>query len=407
MRNHAQGNAARLDPDTQRINVLEYMGTQGMLSGLDFHVLTLCENLDHKRLNVMLTCPVEDRNEDIVRHADKIGIKFFKLASEKRNGLGYIKRALGLASIIRRRKVQVLHIHAGGYTGFNALLAGWLARVPSVFISHHSLFRLRPYSLGSYLSLALERFLVSRVIVSHNEQKRDMESIGIAPRLLAVVPNGVDLSKFKRTENIEPAGRAYLQMVMVARMIPGKGHDILLRAMKIVTERYPHVRLLMVGDGPLRHEIEALHKELELDGIVTFEGQVAYQDLPTVYSQAHVMVLPTFMPGEEFPTVLMEGMACKLAAISTFHRGIPDIVADGETGLLVKPQDVESLAGAISTLAENPERVMRMGQRARSRVEQVLSTAALGRNITRLYIEAATGQKLKKDKAEYTAQTQS
>jgi glycosyltransferase involved in cell wall biosynthesis len=371
--------------DGSRLSVVEYMGTQGTLSGLDFHVLTLCRHLDRSRVDLTLTCPVQSRNEDLVKEASEMGVRLYRLASEKRNPLSYLKRTLGLIRQFRRERVDVLHIHAGGFTGANALLAAWVARVPVIVVSHHSLFGLQPYSIGSFFSLLFEKRLATRIVMSHSEQVSEMASAGIAPHRLVIIPNGVNLAKFSFTDPVSKDQTGPLRLVMVARLIEGKGHEVLLRALHQVLPEHPDVRLTMVGDGPLKTELDALIAELGLGGAVERIGQVNYDDLPSVYAQAHAMVVPTYMPGEEFPTVLLEGMACGLPAIATRHRGIPDIVADGQTGLLVEPRNVEALAEAIRRLLSDRSLVETMSRRARARVEQNFTTEVFGRRMTELY----------------------
>jgi glycosyltransferase involved in cell wall biosynthesis len=375
-----------------RPRVMLYMGTQGTLSGLDYHVLTLCEHLDRDRLDVAITCPVEDRNEDLpVRMAGR-GITLHRFASEERTRTGYVKRTLGLIRLLRRERVDVLHVHAGGFTGFNAFLAALLARVPVLFVTHHSLFGLSPHSKAGRLSLWLEKRMATRVVALNTGHARDLATIGIPPERIVVVPNGVDLSRFGPAESspstVEDGEVPLFRLAIVSRLIEGKGHEEILRALHKLVGRYPQLRLLVVGDGPNRPRIEALVRELGLGGVVELVGQLSNDRVPVLLRSGRVILLPSYMSGETFPNTLLEGTAMGLAAIGTRFAAIPDIIAEGETGLLVEPRDVDGLAEAIEKMVSNPAMTAEMGRKGHLRAKQLFSAEALGRNLTNLYVQA-------------------
>jgi glycosyltransferase involved in cell wall biosynthesis len=155
---------------------------------------------------------------------------------------------------------------------------------------------------------------------------------------VAVIPNGVDPT------SVRSHGKS---IVLVANLQERKGVDVLLRAMRDVKEE-----LLVYGDGPDRKRLEALSAELGVSGRVKFMGKVGPADVRLCMAKGRVFVLPS-VEGEGLPNVILEAMSVGLPVISTRIAGIPDVVKDKKTGLLVEPRDHEGLAGAINRLLRN------------------------------------------------------
>jgi len=194
-----------------------------------------------------------------------------------------------------------------------------------------------------------------------------------------VVPLGVDTTRF-----VPPAVRPTHQLtrspllLFVGRLRYYKGLDTLLQALPAV----PGVRLHVVGDGPMRGELERLADGLNLRERVTFVGDVPDESLPGCYRGADLFVLPANARAEAFGTVLLEAMASGLPCITTeVGTGTSWVVQDGVTGLVVPPRDPQALAEAIRSLVEDHGRRAAMGQAARARVEAEFTT---GRMIARV-----------------------
>ena len=398
----------RLAANTSRLlNVMQYMGTQGDLSGLDYHVLTLSEHLDRAELNVMLTCAVKNRSEDLEAWAKKTGIPLFPFPTERRNGVSYLRRMLALIRLLRRERVDVLHLHSGGFTGFNALLAAKFAGVRAIIVTHHSLFGDRPHNRDGRMSLWIERLFATRIIAIYNGQVPKLRSLGIPGDRIKVVPNGVNLSRFDVFCNSDDTGESdpgIFRLAISSRLIEGKGHVELLHAVHRLAGRYPGLRLLIIGDGPLRSQLEVEIQALNLEDRVEMVGQVTNSEVPFLLRGAHAVVLPSYMPGETFPTSLIEGMAMNLPAIGTRYVGIPDIIADRETGLLVEPRDLESLIAAIEKMMSDPVYAGEMGRKARARAQEHFSAEALARALTNVYIDASSPKRRPHDQL-YRART--
>ena len=178
---------------------------------------------------------------------------------------------------------------------------------------------------------------------------------------------GIDLSRFARPVSSDAAreemGVGTSRVVgIVAKLSAVKGHEHFLRAAARVRERRSDVIFLVVGDGPLRPQLESLTEELGLADAVRFVG--VRKDIPEVLGLMDVFVLSSLSEGA--PNVILEAMAAGLPVVASNVGGVPDIVRDGETGRLVEPGDHEALADAVLDILNDETRAGLMGRLARN-----------------------------------------
>ncbi len=188
-----------------------------------------------------------------------------------------------------------------------------------------------------------------------------------------VIPNGVDASIFR------PLNKAALRkkhgfsqdekiVVGVARLIPRKGIDYLIRATAKVAEHFTNLRLLIIGDGIQRSELEKLISQVKLDAKAQILGLVNHEQVPQYFSMADVFVIPSLY--EPLGIVTIEAMACGVPVIGTNVDGIPDVVEDGKNGILVPPGDAEQLAEAIVKLLRDEDTRNRFAREGLETVKQ-------------------------------------
>ena len=155
-----------------------------------------------------------------------------------------------------------------------------------------------------------------------------------------------------------------LVVAMVSVLRRGKGHDVGARAIAALSERFPHLRLLVLGDGPARAAIETDLAALGPRALMTGHRD----DVLEVLDAVDVLVHPT--SADAFPTALLEAMAARVPAIATEVGGVPEIIRDGETGILIPPPpNAHELASALEPLLVDPALRDRLGRRARKRYE--------------------------------------
>lgn len=176
-------------------------------------------------------------------------------------------------------------------------------------------------------------------------------------------------------------------VLFVGRLVPYKGVDVLLRALPGV-----NARAVIVGDGPLRAELEALARGLGLADRVRFAGNAPSAELTALYNACDVFVLPSVTRAEAFGMVQIEAMSCRKPVICTdLPSGVPWVNQHGVTGLVVPPSDVAALAAALDSLLASPERRASLGEHGRQRVETAFSTARLIQQVAGLYRDVRAG----------------
>lgn len=193
---------------------------------------------------------------------------------------------------------------------------------------------------------------------------------------IVVIPNGINFDEFdidhSKKECREMLNLSLDDMIVlfVGTLGPHKGPDILLNAMAEVLEIIPNVKLIFVGDGIMRRELEMLSEKLNIENDVKFIGYVGEISKKIMYyKSADIFVLPTTGGHEIFGNVNLEAMACSIPIIASKIGGVPDVVKNGENGLLVPPGDSESLSDAIVYLLENEDVREKMGRNGRKMVK--------------------------------------
>ena len=179
-----------------------------------------------------------------------------------------------------------------------------------------------------------------------------LRGLGHADERLHVMRNGVDLVRFRPLPPMEARGSTGIEgepvLLCVGNLVELKGHAIVIEALAHLVERHPNLRLVLVGDGPERKNLEALVARLGLQDHVQFVGVVPNDQLYRWYSAADVLVLASSREG--WPNVLLEAMACGTPVVATRVSGIPEVVCDAVAGRLVDRRDPSGFASAIEDL---------------------------------------------------------
>jgi glycosyltransferase involved in cell wall biosynthesis len=181
---------------------------------------------------------------------------------------------------------------------------------------------------------------------------------------LHVVRLGVELDRFRPTDGRE--ARAAFHLASVGQLQPAKGYYLLLDAVATLAGDGHDVRLTLAGDGPDRAALEDHARRTGVGSRVRFLGEVNQEQVRALFADVDVFVLPSFAEG--IPVVLMEAMASGLPCVATRISGIPELIVEGESGLLVTPSEVGELAAAIARLLTDPALRARLHTGARARI---------------------------------------
>jgi glycosyltransferase involved in cell wall biosynthesis len=279
------------------------------------------------------------------------------------------------------------HLHEASWYG---LPAAYLRRVP-VRISHLQGAHWHWPAKQRWVDRAAETFASITLTCSAAVAEFAHVRLRYPAQKLQVVPNGVDIERFRRLPGREQARRELglpqesPVLICVGSLAEHKGHIYLFEAMRTVLSEFEDARLLVVGHGAeaRRAELEDLARGMGVAGSVTFLG--ARDDVPELMAASDAFVLASLREG--FGIVFAEAGAAGLPSVGSAIEGVPEVVEDGVGGILVPPADSPALAAALLQLLRDPERRREMGEAARARVLERFDMAAITRRVQNIYVE--------------------
>jgi colanic acid/amylovoran biosynthesis glycosyltransferase len=304
----------------------------------------------------------------------------------------------------RKRGIRHIHVHFANAAADLAMLASRIgtglepARPWSWSLTLHGpteLYDVRYYRL-------VEKLADARFVVCISDYARSQAMALSDPRrwgCLRVIHVGIPAAQFTRKETGESpqptdAGARSVEaapdcadatVLCVGRLVPEKGQTVLLEALATLLQRGFRVALTLAGEGPSRLALEELAQRLGIASQVTFLGAVGQEEIGTLYESAAIFCLPSFAEG--VPVVLMEAMAMQVPVVSTHITGIPELIEDGRTGLLVSPGRPDRLADALERLLRSPELGRELVDRARAKVLSEFDTQNSARLLCALFAE--------------------
>jgi len=305
---------------------------------------------------------------------------------------------LQLYAILRNRRFDIVHVQTAK-AGMIGRIAAWLASVPTVIYTAHAF----PFHehLG-YMKIHLYAFLerlaahFCHVITVDSEHVR---SRGLAfrvapPDKIRVISMGVDTERFRPVSSLDERDTIQTELGLrrggvvigtVARLVPDKGLDVLLRAVALLAQRIPDLQCVLVGDGPLRADLQRLSVNLGIADRVVFCGYRT--DVPRTLAALDVYMLPTRREG--FGVAFAEAMSAGVPVVVSRIAPVSEIVEDGATGMLATCDDPADFARAAELLLIQPELRQRMGQAGRQRVIERFQQDSMCRAYERLFQEFA------------------
>lgn len=369
------------------------------------HVILLDQGLQARGYSTLLIHGSVDSSEASLEHlALERSVPTLKISDLGRrlSPLSDLRVLVRLVALMFRERPDVLHTHTAkaGTLGRLAALAYNVAhrrrhRCLVIHTFHGHVLTGYFGRFGSTTARWIERALAGVtdwiVTISARQQRDIADRFGIASsRKVVVIPLGLELEPLLALAGQRPEAKSRfgfnaddVVFGYMGRFVPIKDLDTLLRAFALVAQSMDHVRLLMVGDGELRPHLEALAATLGVGATVCFAGWRL--DLACVYSAVDAIVLSSLNEGT--PVALIEAMAAGLPVVVTAVGGVPDLVDDGRTGILVPPRQPEQMARAMLTLAKDPSLRVRMGAAGRLQVQHRFTAERLVSDVAGLYLD--------------------
>lgn len=284
--------------------------------------------------------------------------------------LFYFVEAVVVWNECRRQGVRHIHVHMANVASDVALLTSEIGsavepeRPWSWSFTLHGPAEL--FDVGHY-GLA-EKVHRARFVVCISDFTRSQLMALSDPEAwdrLQVIHVGIPIAQFTRSEtSTGPANPA--RILFIGRLVPEKGHAVLLEALALLGQRGHDVEGVLAGDGSHRATLEQVAQQLGIADRVSFPGAVGQEEIHDLYASASIFCLPSFAEG--VPGVLMEAMAMELPVVSTRITGVPELIENERTGLLVSPGRADLLADALERLLLDPQRCRRLGTAARETV---------------------------------------
>jgi glycosyltransferase involved in cell wall biosynthesis len=306
---------------------------------------------------------------------------------------GSVALCPAMPRLLAREKPDVIVIHEPNPLG---LLAYALARPSAQLVIwfHAEVVRdPRKYALFYRPLFAHAMRRASRVIVATPPMAASAQLQGYDVPV-SVIPYGVEVERLQLTASVrQRVERLRAQhpgplVLFVGRLVPYKGLDVLVRAMADVP-----ARLVLVGSGPQRAQLEALARETGVASKVVFAGEVGEEELVAWYHACDIFTLPSVNRAEAFGMVQVEAMACGRPVVSTnLPTGVPWVNRDGETGLVVEPGDAAGLAAALARLAADADLRGSLGDGGRRRVLAEFTAERMAARAVSVYAEVLAGE---------------
>lgn len=325
----------------------------------------------------------------LTRPARYLGTAFFVLTrpgeswKNRLRSLFHFGEAVYLAREVQQRGIQHLHAHFTINAASIALVIARLLGISFSFTAHNIFFTDR--------LLLKEKIRAARYIVAISEFSRDY-LLRLAPagewrHKTHIVHCGISPAQFSPPDP-RPANAVPL-VFFVSQLQERKGAPVLVEACRILSERGVAFRCVLAGDGPDMPLVEQMVEKYGLSGTVELPGAIFTEQVRGYLSQADAFALPCIVAQngdmDGIPVALMEAMACELAVVSTRVSGIPELIEDGVSGLLVNEKDAVSLADALQRLIEDQDLRRRLGKNARQKVLREFDVDASAARLAALF----------------------
>ncbi len=320
----------------------------------------------------------------VLRSANVFQYNFYKYGEQA----AIFRLLYSALPFLNKQPYDIIHCHFGR-NGLRGLLLRDIGAIRGkLIVSFHG------FDISQYLQKYGDRiyepmFEAGNLFLPISEHwKQRLIELGCNKDKIVVHRMGIDCGKF----SFIPRGRQpsdRVQIVTIARLVEKKGVEYGIQAVAKLAKVNPKIEYNIVGDGPLREDLQQLIQELEVSDTVKLLGWKQQQEILEILNQAHILLAPsvTSKDGdrEGIPVTLMEAMAKGLPVVSTQHSGIPELIENGVSGFLVPERDVDALAEKLGYLIERPEVWPDMGRAGRAYVEEHYNVNKLNDRLVEIY----------------------
>jgi len=361
-----------------------YLDSVSVIGGAERSLLLLLQNINRQHFKPMVVLP---ERGPLSERIQALGVELKLLPLNKinvRNPLPYMKTVCSLRKILLTRRIDLLHCNTGICNQYGMITAK-LVGLPVVTHTRNILGK-----------RAFQRMFLggADVLIANSRAVADSYAQYVSKNQgVEIIYNAVDTKYFRPDEECNSRSRYNISdsefvIGQIAQITPNKGQDIFIRALAQVVPIHPNVRGLIVGGNTIiddsdwfLDDLKQLVRELGLVDKVIFTGFV--KNMVNLYRCLDLVVLPS--KSEGFGRTIAEAMAMTKPAVATKVGGLPEIIVEGKTGLLVPPGDSKALADAILKVVENPELARKFGIYGRKRVEELFTVESNVKKTEQVY----------------------
>jgi len=391
---------------SKKIKVLRIIARLN-IGGPAIHTILLSEGLDKSRFETILVSGMTEQGEgDMAYLAEEKGVRpiiipeLGRTLSIRNDIIAFWK----LFCLIKSEKPDIIHTHTAK-AGTLGRLAGVVYKLtfelPALSFKLKLIHTFHGHVLHSYfgriksvLFIWTERFLAifTHKIIAVSESVRK-ELIGLkisTPQKIISISLGLELERYLRIEKNTPGHRDYKSVGIIGRLVPVKNHRMFLdvaKRLKGTLGSGQRMKFLIVGDGPLRKELEDYVRKLGISEDVVFTGWI--RDLEKIYSRLDVVALTSLNEGT--PVALIEAQAAACPCVATKVGGVTDVIEEGRSGFLVTSGDTQRFIEALIKLLNNPTLMQSMGEYSRNKVKDRFSKSRLLKDTENLYEQQLRG----------------
>jgi len=327
--------------------------------GAELQMFLLAKFLDKSKFDPILVCSNYRELDKWCTNFQGEGIKVYRLDVKSKHDP---KHYFQLKKIIKEEKADILHAHIWNPASCRyAYLVAQSTKIPLI-ITEHDPFKLSPFK--DFFKKRFLQYVTKIVAISNNNKHLLSELYPEHKQKITVIHNGLDLTWWQSQllrftdedlrhikEDLFHCKENTLIITTVAELNERKGIKYLINAVPEVIKKYPNTKFIIIGDGPNKADYENLIKKLDLENHVHLTGQ--QKEIPKLLKSSNIFLLPSIREG--FGMVNLEAMITPLPIIATKAGGIPEVIEDGKTGILVEPGNTKALVEALEKLISSSE----------------------------------------------------
>jgi len=301
---------------------------------------------------------------------------------------------MAILKIAKKERPDVIHAHWIFPTAFSAVLAKKLQKIPVISTVHGG----DIFGLKGPLFTKIIKYTLKRSYVCTVNSKATLDAVRrILERDYEIIPMGVNTTGYSKERSSGDIRRRFRVkdklLLFVGRITEKKGVEYLIRAIPDVLKAFPHTKLLIVGEGDLKEQLQKLSFQLHLQDAISFTGSMTHEELPNYFASADIFIGPSIIAEsgdtEGLGVVFLEALAAGCAVVASNVGGISDVIIHEKTGLLVEQKNPDQIAEAIIRLIEDGDLRKRLIENSRQHVEDNFGWDKIGQKFHELILRVS------------------